>query len=115
MRLKRQPNAAVGAPRVAQDAHAVDEGVQAVLTPVQAPPPPPPPSDAKTMPQRMAILEEDVHEIRGALAEQREVISVMARDFSRFTVWAASGIAQLLEYARVSYTSYAETRTPYQC
>ncbi|GKC34335.1 hypothetical protein Tco_1046719, partial [Tanacetum coccineum] len=48
------------------------------------------------------------------LAEQRKVIGAMARDFSRFTVWAASGIAQLLYSAQVTYTPYSETRTPYQ-
>ncbi|GJW15467.1 hypothetical protein Tco_0019600 [Tanacetum coccineum] len=79
-----------------------------------AAPPPPPLAAAKTMPQRMARLEEDVQEIRGALAEQREVISAMTRDFSRFIIWAASGIAQLLDSARVSYTPYSETHTPYQ-
>ncbi|GJS34874.1 hypothetical protein Tco_0533256 [Tanacetum coccineum] len=61
---ERQPNAATGAPGVAQDAPAVDEGVQAVLTPVQEPPP-----AARTMPQRMARLEEDMHQIHEALAE----------------------------------------------
>ncbi|GJR90001.1 hypothetical protein Tco_0214012 [Tanacetum coccineum] len=76
--------------RAAKDAPAVNEGDQAVLAPVQAPPPP---AAIRTMPQRMARLEEDVQEIREALVEQREVISAMARDFSRFTVWAASGIA----------------------
>ncbi|GKB40985.1 hypothetical protein Tco_0885927 [Tanacetum coccineum] len=45
--------------RVAQDAPVVDEGGQADPTPVQAPPPPPPPPvAARTMPQRMAKLEE---------------------------------------------------------
>ncbi|GJV68377.1 hypothetical protein Tco_1483886 [Tanacetum coccineum] len=77
----------------------VDEDVKADPAPAQEPPPLPPPAAARTMPQRMARLEEDVHEIRGALAEQREVIGAMARDFSRFTVWAASGIAQLLDSA----------------
>ncbi|GJV25046.1 hypothetical protein Tco_1377741 [Tanacetum coccineum] len=61
----------------------------------------------------VAILEEDVYEIRGALAEQREVIGAMARDFLRFTIWAASGIAQLLDFSRVTYTPYFETRIPY--
>ncbi|GJV15133.1 hypothetical protein Tco_1360456 [Tanacetum coccineum] len=63
---------------------------------------------------RMARLEEDVHKIHRALAEQHEVIGVMARDFSKFTVWAASGIAQLLDSARVTYTPYSETHIPYQ-
>ncbi|GKF58419.1 hypothetical protein Tco_0171956 [Tanacetum coccineum] len=87
---ERQPDAAAGAPGAAEDAPAVDEGDQAILEPVQAPPPSP--AAARTMPQRMARLEEDVLEIRGALAEQRKVIGAMAKDFSRFTVWAASGI-----------------------
>ncbi|GJW82964.1 hypothetical protein Tco_0156109 [Tanacetum coccineum] len=92
---ERHPDAAAGAPGSAEDAHVVDEGDHAVLTLVQAPPPPP--AAARTMPQRMARLEEDVHEIRGALAEQREVIGAMAGDFSRFTVCAANGITQLLD------------------
>ncbi|GKD77170.1 hypothetical protein Tco_1339791 [Tanacetum coccineum] len=81
---ERQPDAAAGAPAVAEDAPAIDEGDQAVLAPVQAPqqPPTPPLAPARTMPQRMARLEEDVHEIRRALTEQHEVIDAMARDFS---------------------------------
>ncbi|GKE77585.1 hypothetical protein Tco_1543705, partial [Tanacetum coccineum] len=89
--LERQPDVAAGTPETAEDALVVDEGGQAVLAPVQAPPPPP--TAARTIPQRMARLEENVHEIRGALAEQRKVIGDMAMDFSRFIVWAASGIA----------------------
>ncbi|GJV00456.1 hypothetical protein Tco_1329726 [Tanacetum coccineum] len=105
-------DAAAGVPGVVKDAPAVDNGDQAISKLVQAPPPPP--AAARTMPQRMARLEEDVHEIRGALAEQHEVIGAMARDFSRFTVWAVSGIAQLLDSARVTYTPYSDTHTPYQ-
>ncbi|GJS05733.1 hypothetical protein Tco_0322241 [Tanacetum coccineum] len=50
------------APRVAQDAPAVDEGDQANLAPMQAPqqPPPPTPTTARTMPQRLGRLEEEV-------------------------------------------------------
>ncbi|GJR55645.1 hypothetical protein Tco_1406166 [Tanacetum coccineum] len=50
MEPERQPNAMAGAPRVAQDAPAIDEGGQADLTPIQAPPPPAPPAAARTMP-----------------------------------------------------------------
>ncbi|GJR09035.1 hypothetical protein Tco_0791687 [Tanacetum coccineum] len=82
MGLERQPDAAAGAPRVAQDALVIDDGGQADPAPVQAPPPPP--AAARTIPHMMDRLEEDVHEIRGTLAKQREVISVMAHDFSRF-------------------------------
>nr|GEY60502.1 hypothetical protein [Tanacetum cinerariifolium] len=73
--FERQPDAAAGAPRVAQDDPFVDEGDQAVLC---------------------------------------EVIGAMARDFYRFTICAASGIAQLLDSARVTYMTYFETRIPYQ-
>ncbi|GJS10327.1 hypothetical protein Tco_0367123 [Tanacetum coccineum] len=82
---KRQLDVAAGTPRVSQYAPVVDEGDQTVPAPI--------------------------HE---ALAEQHEVIGVMAKDFSRFTVWAANGIAQLLDSARVTYMSYSETRIPYQ-
>ncbi|GKG56648.1 hypothetical protein Tco_0579972, partial [Tanacetum coccineum] len=91
----RQPDAATSAPGVAQDALVVDEGIQADPAPVQAPPPPPS-AASKTMPQRMARLEDDVHEIRGALIEQREVIDAMARDFSRFII---TSLARMMDRA----------------
>ncbi|GKB56342.1 hypothetical protein Tco_0912528 [Tanacetum coccineum] len=75
----------------------------------QQPPPPPPPAATRNLPQRIARLEEDVHEIHEALVEQRKVIGAMARDFSRFTVWAADGIAQALIQPEFSYTLYFET------
>ncbi|GKG54183.1 hypothetical protein Tco_0557706, partial [Tanacetum coccineum] len=49
------------------------------------------------MPQRMARLEEDVHEIRRTLAEQREVIDTMARDFSRFYTWTTTSLARMMD------------------
>nr|GEX50872.1 hypothetical protein [Tanacetum cinerariifolium] len=109
---ERQPDATADSQEAAEDVAAVDEGGQADPTPVQVPLPPP--AAARTIPQRMARLEDDVHEIRKELAEHHEVIDTMARDFSRFTVWAASGMARLLDSARVAYTSYSETRIPYQ-
>ncbi|GJT94937.1 hypothetical protein Tco_1090455 [Tanacetum coccineum] len=78
---ERQPDVVVGTPKVAQDAPIIDEGGQADPAPVQVSPPPP--AAARTMPQRMDILEEDVHEIHRTLAEQRKVISAMAHDFTR--------------------------------
>ncbi|GJS31615.1 hypothetical protein Tco_0492235 [Tanacetum coccineum] len=108
---KRQPNAAAGAPGVAQDALIVDEGGQADPAPAQAPPPPL--DAAKTMPWRMARLKEDVHEICGMLSEQREVISAMARDFSRFCTWTTTGLARMMDRAGVTYTSYSETPRKY--
>ncbi|GJT31550.1 hypothetical protein Tco_0921969 [Tanacetum coccineum] len=66
---ERQQDATTGASEVAEDAPVIDEGAPAVLAPAQAPQPPLAP---RTMPHRMTRLEEDVHEIRGALGEQRE-------------------------------------------
>ncbi|GKC80454.1 hypothetical protein Tco_1131228, partial [Tanacetum coccineum] len=59
---KRQPDAMAGALRVAQDVHVVDKGVQAIPAPMQAPQQPlsPPPVAARTMPQRLGRLEEEV-------------------------------------------------------
>ncbi|GKA13087.1 hypothetical protein Tco_0692633 [Tanacetum coccineum] len=113
---KRQPDAVVGAHAVAKDAPVADEGDQAVPAPVQAPQqlPPPPPSIAKTMPQRMARLEEDMHKIFRALTEQREVIDAMARDFLRFNTWAVTGLALMMDRAGVAYVPYSETHVPYQ-
>ncbi|GJX03550.1 hypothetical protein Tco_0189466, partial [Tanacetum coccineum] len=67
----------------AEDAPVADEGAPAVLAPVQEPQLPPPIARlARTMAQRLSRVEEDVHEIRGALGEQREILDSMARDFS---------------------------------
>ncbi|GJZ60205.1 hypothetical protein Tco_0616021 [Tanacetum coccineum] len=83
MEPERQPDAAAGAPADVGDPPIVNEGNQAVLAPVQGPQqPPPPPAPARTMPQRMARLEEDVHEIRGALTEQCEGKSYLYTIFS---------------------------------
>ncbi|GKG23767.1 hypothetical protein Tco_0391803, partial [Tanacetum coccineum] len=113
---ERQPYVVAGAPVVAKDAPDVDEGDQDVLSPVQAPhqPPLPPPAPARTMPQRMARLEEDVHEIRGALTEQREVIDAMAYDFSRFSTWVTTGLGRMMDRAGVTYTPYSQTHMSYQ-
>ncbi|GKF70955.1 hypothetical protein Tco_0204012 [Tanacetum coccineum] len=109
----RQPDAAAGALGVAQDALIVDEGGQAYPAPVQAPLPPPL-APARTMPQRMARLEEDVHEIRGALIEQREVIDAMAHDYSRFSTWAITRHVRMMNREGVTYVPYSETHVPYQ-
>ncbi|GJV14312.1 reverse transcriptase domain-containing protein [Tanacetum coccineum] len=106
---ERQLNAAAGAPKVARDAPVIDEGGQANSVPGQAPPP----AAARTMPQKIARLEEDVHEIRGMLAEQHEVISAMARNFSRFITWTTTILARMMDMACVTYTSYSETPREY--
>ncbi|GKB61349.1 hypothetical protein Tco_0917535 [Tanacetum coccineum] len=54
--------------------------------------------DAKVMPQ----------------AHHLEVMDAMARDLSRFTVWAAGGISQQLDSIGATYVQYSETHVPYQ-
>ncbi|GJR98216.1 hypothetical protein Tco_0270390 [Tanacetum coccineum] len=63
---------------------------------------------------RMARLEEDVHEIRGVLTEQREVIDAMARNFSRFSKWVTTGLGRMMDRVGVTYISYAQTHVSYQ-
>ncbi|GJS33392.1 putative reverse transcriptase domain-containing protein [Tanacetum coccineum] len=92
-----------------KDAPIVDEGGQADSALAQAPPPP----AARTMPHRMARLKEVVHEIRGTLAEQREVISAMAYDFSIFCTWTTTSLARMMDRAGVTYMSYFETPREY--
>ncbi|GJT98023.1 hypothetical protein Tco_1093541 [Tanacetum coccineum] len=95
----------------AEDAPATDEGDQADQAPAQTPPPPL--AATRTMPQKMARLEEDVHEIHGMLAKQRKVISAMARDFSRFCTWTTTSLARMMDREGVTYTSYYETPREY--
>nr|GEU84272.1 hypothetical protein [Tanacetum cinerariifolium] len=68
----------------------------------------------RTMPQRRVRHEEEVHMVQESLDEHYKVIDTMARDFSRFIVWAARGISQLLDATCATYTRYFETRMPYQ-
>ncbi|GJV63898.1 hypothetical protein Tco_1474726 [Tanacetum coccineum] len=49
--------------------------------------------------RRMARLDEDVYEICGALTDQREVIYAMAYDFSRFSTWAITSLARMMDRA----------------
>ncbi|GKC17373.1 hypothetical protein Tco_1014155 [Tanacetum coccineum] len=72
------------------------------------------PDAAAGAPEWMARLEEDVHEIRGALTEQREVIDGMARDFSRFSTWGTTGLGRMMDRAGVTYTPYSQTYMSYQ-
>ncbi|GJY16298.1 hypothetical protein Tco_0386720 [Tanacetum coccineum] len=89
---ERQPDAMAGALVDAEDAPIVDEGDQAVLEPVQAPqqPPPPPPATARTIPQRLGRLEEDVHGLRRDVGSLRGLIERSMIDQGRFSTWMIS-------------------------
>nr|GFB05962.1 hypothetical protein [Tanacetum cinerariifolium] len=83
---RKKPKAMIssaGAPEAAEDALVVDEGALAVPSPIKAPQPPHPiVGPTRTMAQRLALVEEDVHVIQGALDKQREVLDSMACDVS---------------------------------
>ncbi|GKE07628.1 hypothetical protein Tco_1399646 [Tanacetum coccineum] len=73
---ERQQVAAVGAPKVAEDALVVDEGALAVLAPVQAPQPPPAARPARTMTQRIARLGLGTLTMRIFISRTRDVLGV---------------------------------------
>ncbi|GJZ58520.1 hypothetical protein Tco_0614014 [Tanacetum coccineum] len=65
---ERRSDVAAGAPEVAH---------------IHASQLPPAAGPARTLPQRVARLEEEVYGLRGSMAEQRDVLDSMAHDFSR--------------------------------
>ncbi|GJU14201.1 hypothetical protein Tco_1136597 [Tanacetum coccineum] len=105
--LKRQKD-------VAANHEILEEGVQADLTPVQAPQAPPATPTPKTMPQRVLRLEEEVCRLRESFGEQPVVVDMMSRDLSRFTTWAVGCLGQLLDVSGVTYLRYKESHVPYQ-
>ncbi|GJZ83475.1 hypothetical protein Tco_0648648 [Tanacetum coccineum] len=67
MGLERQPDVTAGSPGVAEDAPTVNEGDQAIPTPMQVPqqPPLPPLATGRTMPQRLGRLKEELMKASG--------------------------------------------------
>ncbi|GJW40950.1 hypothetical protein Tco_0066795, partial [Tanacetum coccineum] len=108
---ERQPDAATGAPRVAQDAPAVDEGVQADPEPEQAPqqPPPPPLVAARTMPQRLERLKEEVQGLRRDVGSLRGLVERSMTDQGRFSTWMISCMAQLMKASGQTYQAFDGT------
>ncbi|GJV53789.1 hypothetical protein Tco_1449530 [Tanacetum coccineum] len=113
MMTSRPRTPAAGALKVGEGAPNVDEGDQAVSAPIQAPQPPPAVGPARTMAQRLGRLEEDVHGLRVALGEHREVLDSMTHHFSRSTKWTVTGLSQMMDQAGVRYTSYSDDQIPH--
>ncbi|GJY64665.1 hypothetical protein Tco_0466125 [Tanacetum coccineum] len=92
---ERHSDAVAGAPEAAKDAPAVDEGGQAVSTPVQAPqqPPPPPPTTARTMPQRLGRLEEEMQGLLKDVGSLRGLMERSMTDQGRFSTWMIACMA----------------------
>ncbi|GJW00728.1 hypothetical protein Tco_1555979, partial [Tanacetum coccineum] len=96
-----------GATGAAEDAHAVDEGAQADLAPVQAPQPPPP--APRTMPQRIAKLEEEVQELRWSIVGMRGDVDRSITDQGKFTTWMVSCMTQLMDARDRTYQAFDNT------
>ncbi|GJR61461.1 hypothetical protein Tco_1503623 [Tanacetum coccineum] len=111
MRLERQHDAMAGAPAVAKDAPAVDEGDHAVLAPVQAlqQPPPPPPATTRTMPQRLGRLKEEVQGLRRDVRTLRGLMERLMTDQGRFSTWMISCMAQLMDASVLTYQAFDGT------
>ncbi|GJY76638.1 hypothetical protein Tco_0481754 [Tanacetum coccineum] len=78
MGLERQPDAMAGATRAPQQ-------------------PPPPPSAARTMPQRLGRLEEEVQGLRRDIGSLRGLVERSMTDQGRFSTWMISCMAQLMK------------------
>ncbi|GKA11511.1 hypothetical protein Tco_0691057 [Tanacetum coccineum] len=112
MRPERQPDAAAGSPAVAEDAPAVNEGDQAIPAPVQVPqqpPPPPPPAAARTMPQRLGRLEEEVQGLRRDVRTLRGLMEISMTNQGRFSTWMMACMAQLMDASGLTYQAFDGT------
>ncbi|GJX87280.1 hypothetical protein Tco_0339294, partial [Tanacetum coccineum] len=82
---------------VAEGSPDVDEGAQAIPTPVQAPQPPLATAPTRTMAQSLSRLEEEVHSLCGDMGEQREVLDSMSRDFASCTTWTVTCLSLMMD------------------
>ncbi|GKB38971.1 hypothetical protein Tco_0883913, partial [Tanacetum coccineum] len=87
-RPERQSDAAAGASQDAEDVLADDEGALADPTPMQAPQPPQ--SAPRTIPQRIARLKDEVHELRRSIMGLRGDVDRSITDQGRFATWMVS-------------------------
>ncbi|GKC94805.1 hypothetical protein Tco_1160247, partial [Tanacetum coccineum] len=108
---ERQPDVVAGTPAIAEDAHAVDEGDQAVLAPMQAPqqPPLPPSAAARTIFQRLGRLEEDVQGLRRDVGSLRGLVERLMTDQGRFFTWMISCMTQLMDASGLTYQAFDGT------
>ncbi|GJV99282.1 hypothetical protein Tco_1554534 [Tanacetum coccineum] len=108
---ERQPDTAVGAPAIAEDAPVVDEGDQAILAPIQAPqqPPPPPPGAARIVPQRLGRLDDDVQGLCRDVGSLRGLVERSMTDHGRFSTWIMTCMMQLMDVSGLTYQAFDGT------
>ncbi|GKA00089.1 hypothetical protein Tco_0672639 [Tanacetum coccineum] len=88
---ERQPNAVAGTPGAPQH------------------PPPPPPTAARTMPQRLGRLEEEVQGLRRDVGNLYGLVERSMTDQGRFSTWMMSCMAQLMDASRLTYQAFDGT------
>ncbi|GKF53021.1 hypothetical protein Tco_0159931 [Tanacetum coccineum] len=108
---ERQHVVTFGAPEAAGDVPVVVEGGHVIPAPVQAPqqPPPPPPVAARTMPQRLVKLEE---EVQGLLRDVMSLHGLVERsmiDQGRFSTWMILCMAQLMDASGLTCQAFNGT------
>ncbi|GKB23656.1 hypothetical protein Tco_0863057 [Tanacetum coccineum] len=109
-------DAAAGAPAIAEDAPAADEGDQVVSAPMQAPqqPPPPPPAAARTMPQRLGRLEEEVHGLRRDVGTLHGLVERLMTDQGRFSTWMMSSFQRRTRQRTGEASTFTAQQDPQQ-
>ncbi|GJX39504.1 hypothetical protein Tco_0252807 [Tanacetum coccineum] len=87
------------------DAPIIDEGGQTDPAPEQAPQQPPPPSlaTARTIPQRLERLEEDVQGLCRDVGSLRGLVERSMTDQGRFSTWMMTYMTQLMDASRLTY------------
>ncbi|GKD83094.1 hypothetical protein Tco_1349933 [Tanacetum coccineum] len=87
------------------DAPIIDEGDQTDPAPEQAPQQPPPPSlaAARTIPQRLERLEEDVQGLCRDVGSLRGLVERSMTDQGRFSTWMMTCMTQLMDASGLTY------------
>nr|GEZ79930.1 hypothetical protein [Tanacetum cinerariifolium] len=71
--------------------------------------PPPPPVAARTMPQRLGRLKEEMQGLRRNVGSLRELVERSITDQGRFSTWMISCMAQLMEASGLTYQAFDGT------
>ncbi|GKE14868.1 hypothetical protein Tco_1422445, partial [Tanacetum coccineum] len=86
------------------------EGDQAILAPVHAPQQlPPPPPAARTMPQRLGRLEEEVQGLRRDVGSLHRLVERSITDQGRFSTWMMACMTQFMDASALTYQAFDGT------
>ncbi|GKE02514.1 hypothetical protein Tco_1390497, partial [Tanacetum coccineum] len=80
-----------------------------IIDMAELPPPPPPPAAARTVPQRLGRLEEDVQRLRRDVGSLRRLIERSMTDQGRFSKWMMTCMTQLMDASKLTYQAFDRT------